>query len=419
MKKVLFLSIVPPFPNDQGNRIVTLNVLDYFVKKGYFIDAVFQCGCDEKLFQKHFNNKVKTYEVDHSPFAETFDFQTRDKIKELVKNGGFAGYNECIKKEIYNAANHFHPFAFINTEMVEIAGGLLSKNRYELIVCNYIYCLRVVKELKEKIGETRSLVITIDAASRLDEQAYEFGIDTSFRACSKEMEKECLDYADYVTAISRTEQEYFRQIGVNSEIILSEYNAYDSLTNIFTAEENFDRKRLFFGASHNPLNQKSINDFLVRCWPAIISRVPEAELIILGKIGSHINGNYKNVAVKGLVSYESLLSHMCSAAISINPVFLGTGLKIKTVEAISMGLPSVSFPAGIDGLEELEGDAFLLAEDWPDFADKCVELLRNFDRWNRMRIKSREIGKKRFSGSAVFNEFDRVLKNCKERNANG
>ena len=389
--------------------MVTLNVMDYFINKGFFIEAVFQCGFDKKLLEKHFKNKVKVHDVKNTHFAAAFDFKTRDKIKELLKTGQFDGYNESIKKEIFYAANHFHPFAYISDEMIRTTRDLLSKNHYELIVCNYIYCLKVVKELKNIIGQTKSMVITIDAISRLDEQAYNFGIDTSYRACSKEMEKECLDYADYVVAISKTEQEYFKQIGVGSEVILSEYNAYDNLENIFTEEKNFRRKRLFFGASNNPLNQKSIGEFLTRSWPAIVTRVPKAEMVVLGKIGSSITGKHKHVRVKGLVSYQKLLAHMRSSMISINPVYIGTGLKIKTVEAISMGLPSVSFPAGIDGLEELNDQAFLLAEDWHDFADKCVELLTDYDRWNRMRLNSREIGKTRFSGATVFKEFDKIL----------
>lgn len=409
MKKMLFISIVPPFPNDQGNRMVTLNVMDYFIDKGYFIEAIFQCKGDKEQFDRHFKEKVNAYETRNINFVQLFDFGTREKIKELLKTGRFTGYNEGIKREIFYAANHFHPFDFINVETVEIAKKLLSQNRFDLVICNYIYSLRVVKELKNLMGKAKSMVITIDAASKLDEQAYDFDINSSFKACSKEMEKECLDYADYVVAISKTEQDYFKQIGVTSEIILSEYNAYDSLKKIAVDEDNFYSQRLFFGASNNPLNQKGIHDFLMRCWPSIVTRVPGVELVIAGKISSYLTGNYKNVTVKGLVSYEEFLNLMGTSAISINPVYIGTGLKIKTVEAISMGLPSVSFPTGIDGLEELKEEAFLLAEDWPDFADKCVELLTDYHRWNRMRLSSREIGKRRFVGSIVFREFDRIL----------
>ena len=410
MKKVLFLSIVPPFPDNQGNRLATLHLMDHVVANGFLIDAIFQPVGDRKALAKHFNDKVNVFEVKNIDFEESYDIRARDKIKELLQTARFDGYNEEIKKEIFHAANHFHPFAYISDKMVGMARELLSKNRYELIVCNYIYCLRVVKELKEMMGRTKSLVITIDAISRLDEQAYKHGIDTSYRACGRETERECLDYADYVVAISNSERDYFRSIGVSREILLSEYNAYDTLKDISIPKENFDRKEIIFAASGNPLNKKGIAEFLTRCWPSVVSRVPEAKLIVLGGASQAVPSDYKNVIIKGMVSRDELIRQMAGAALSINPVYMGTGLKIKTVEAISIGLPTVSFHAGIDGLEDLKDRAFLWAEDWIDFADKCVTLLRDSDTWNRLRTQAREAGEKRFSGTVVFKEIDRVLK---------
>jgi glycosyltransferase involved in cell wall biosynthesis len=409
VKKVLFLSIVPPFPNNQGNRLVTLNVMDHLVNNGCRIDAVFQTGGDRKSFEKHFHNKVNVYEVKNINFEERFDIQTRNKIKDLLKTARFDGYNEGIKKEIFYAANHFHPFAYIGDEMVKTARELLAKNHYELILCNYIYCLRVVKELKEMTAQTKRMVITIDAISRLDEQAYTFGIDTSYRACSREMERECLEYADYVVAISQSEREYFKNIGVTREIILSEYNAYDNLKDLSIQKENFHRKEILFAASGNPLNKKCIHDFLTRSWPSVVSRIPGATLVIMGTVSQAVPGNYKNVIIKGMVSYDEYMRQMGSATISINPVYLGTGLKIKTVESISIGLPTVSFPAGIEGLEDLKGQAFLRAKDWVDFADQCVTLLTDYDKWNHMRQRAREIAAKRFSAAVVYKEIDKIL----------
>jgi glycosyltransferase involved in cell wall biosynthesis len=91
---------------------------------------------------------------------------------------------------------------------------------------------------------------------------------------------------------------------------------------------------------------------------------------------------------------------------------MGTGLKIKTVESISMGLPTVSFQAGIEGLEDLKDQAFLWAKDWVDFADQCVTLITDYDKWNQMRLKARKIAKQRFSAAVVFKEIDQILETC-------
>jgi glycosyltransferase involved in cell wall biosynthesis len=55
--------------------------------------------------------------------------------------------------------------------------------------------------------------------------------------------------------------------------------------------------------------------------------------------------------------------------IAINPVRYGAGLKIKTVEAMAHGLPLVVSTQGASGLEDLAGQAFLVADDAGAFAE--------------------------------------------------
>jgi spore maturation protein CgeB len=54
---------------------------------------------------------------------------------------------------------------------------------------------------------------------------------------------------------------------------------------------------------------------------------------------------------------------------------LGTGLKIKTIEALGLGRATVTSPAGASGLEGAAGDAFMVAHDAAEFADQVVRLL--------------------------------------------
>ena len=56
----------------------------------------------------------------------------------------------------------------------------------------------------------------------------------------------------------------------------------------------------------------------------------------------------------------------------VNPVRFGTGLKIKSVEALAMGRPLVTTRAGAAGIEEWAGKAYLLA----DSPDEFVSVIR-------------------------------------------
>jgi hypothetical protein len=59
----------------------------------------------------------------------------------------------------------------------------------------------------------------------------------------------------------------------------------------------------------------------------------------------------------------------------INPAIAGTGLKIKTVEALSQLRPVVAWPAGVEGVTPEARRFCRVATDWPEFARHVVAAL--------------------------------------------
>ena len=126
-------------------------------------------------------------------------------------------------------------------------------------------------------------------------------------------------------------------------------------------------------ASGNPMNVKGLSDFLAYCWPIICREVPDAELVVAGAVGDSVHGAPGNVRVLGRV--EDLGPLYTAARVVINPAVAGTGLKIKTVEALCHLRPVVCWPSGVDGLGD-EARAFChVAADWLGFAAHIRRLL--------------------------------------------
>jgi len=60
----------------------------------------------------------------------------------------------------------------------------------------------------------------------------------------------------------------------------------------------------------------------------------------------------------------------------VNPCLSGTGLKIKSVEALSYCKPLITTPEGAEGIADSSGQGSVVHElSDKGFADKCVELL--------------------------------------------
>jgi glycosyltransferase involved in cell wall biosynthesis len=76
-----------------------------------------------------------------------------------------------------------------------------------------------------------------------------------------------------------------------------------------------------------------------------------------------------------LGNLESLKDAYACATLVINPVKFGTGIPVKTIEALGYGKPVVATPAGIRGIERDFDGAVLVAESEDAFAEQVLGLL--------------------------------------------
>jgi hypothetical protein len=91
--------------------------------------------------------------------------------------------------------------------------------------------------------------------------------------------------------------------------------------------------RILFIASGNPRNCKGLTDFVRLAWPRIRRRVPDAELVVAGAVAAAVAGRLvPGLRVAGAVQDVAPLYR--EAALVINPVVAGTGVKVKTLEAL-------------------------------------------------------------------------------------
>jgi glycosyltransferase involved in cell wall biosynthesis len=69
-------------------------------------------------------------------------------------------------------------------------------------------------------------------------------------------------------------------------------------------------------------------------------------------------------------------SEIASAAVCVVPLRMGSGTRLKILESAAMAKPIVSTRLGAEGLEFLDGQEIVLADEPAAFADAVVSLLR-------------------------------------------
>jgi hypothetical protein len=92
----------------------------------------------------------------------------------------------------------------------------------------------------------------------------------------------------------------------------------------------------------------------------------------------------------------------------INPSVAGTGLKIKTVEALSHLRRVVTWPNGVDGLSPALAALCRTVQDWYSFSEQLVEILTS-DAASAFSPADRELLSREAAPDVVYAELGRVI----------
>lgn len=91
--------------------------------------------------------------------------------------------------------------------------------------------------------------------------------------------------------------------------------------------------------------------------------------------------------------------------VAINPARWGSGLKIKSVEALGNGVPLVTTAEGARGIAELDGQALLIADDPQAFAEACRRLVGDPALRGRLGAAGHAYARAHLSPEACFGDF--------------
>jgi glycosyltransferase involved in cell wall biosynthesis len=136
------------------------------------------------------------------------------------------------------------------------------------------------------------------------------------------------------------------------------------------------------------------------CSLAIVGRSPDAEIQQLAQKDNRIR-------VTGTV--PDVRSYLWESAVSIVPLRIGGGTRLKIYEAMAAKVPVVSTTVGAEGLDVHNGENIWVADSPVEFADRCLELLKDKDRRRSMTQAALEMIASRYSWEVVSRKFEELL----------
>lgn len=170
------------------------------------------------------------------------------------------------------------------------------------------------------------------------------------------------------------------------------------------------KRLLFLGSLFYEPNVDGIRWFCQEIFPLLRQQLPDVALDIVGSGGEKLKLEGAGITVHGFV--KDIEPFIANAAGLVVPLRIGSGTRIKILEAWAKGLPVISTRRGAEGLETRDGETLRLADSTHDFVRACAELVHSPADAQRMAQNGFEYGRARFDWSTIYPHVQAVVSEC-------
>ena len=403
-KKILVVSPTPTHPAIAGNRKRIFTMLKALQQMGCEITFLL----DDQEGSGGHTSAVTGYdemkrEWDHYYRVQDFEFPQSEPGPMTLQLFQAAG--AVLKKYFYFLYEFISPL-WMNLRMRlhrEIDSGQVLDRRAGSIDCRYNSRLSRVLEklydsdhydamLVEYVFMSRALlgfpgspkvIDTHDVFSGRTERLKKRKVKNTFFNASPREEGRGLDRADTVIAIQDEESEFFRSISSSEVITVGHLTPYLG-TGVYSGE---GKSVLFVGAG-NVENIEGLNHFVEAVFAPLLEAGSSCRLYVAGNVGKFLQHSMKEITCLGEV--DDLADAYRLADVTVSPINVGTGLKIKIIESFAYGVPVIGTAHSMIGVPEIFKDCYAAVESEMEFQESLKSLLDDPVGLQRMHQSCRE-----------------------------
>jgi len=207
----------------------------------------------------------------------------------------------------------------------------------------------------------------------------------------KSVEIERCGQADLVLVTSERERVLLKSMLPRSLIKVVPNGVDIEAFNGSSPEQEIAGQIIFTGTMHYYPNVDAVLFFAQRCWPLIRAQVPDATWKIVGHDPSpevQRLAGLPGVTVTG--SVPDVWPYLAKSTVVIAPLQVGSGTRLKILEALAMQKAVVSTSVGCEGLSVVPGKHLIVADQPEAFAQAVIAFLQNPE----MRITYGDAGRK-------------------------
>jgi glycosyltransferase involved in cell wall biosynthesis len=178
--------------------------------------------------------------------------------------------------------------------------------------------------------------------------------------------------------------------------------------------EDTEKKLMYVGFLGWEPNVQGLLWFIEQVWPRLLARHPDLRFYIVGKnpdqrlresVAAH-----PGITLTGYVA--DLDSVYRDSRVSVAPLLFGSGMKVKVLDAMARGIPTVTTSVGAEGIDLEDGKQLLVEDDPQRMAERIDRLLQDRELWERLQTGSRQLIRERYTWGRLFASMHAEMERC-------
>ncbi len=383
--KIFYICPRIPFPLNDGGAIAMYNMIKGFAQLKHHLTLF--CFNTSKHFVKA--EDLPQEFKDFGPLISVFvpnHIKAKDALVNLFSN------------------EPYHMSRFVNSEVSAALNEHLKENNYDIIHFDglqtsvYIDQIRTICRNTPCVLRQHNVEHLIWKRVSKESAPLKSGYLKMQSARLEKYELATIKKFDALVPISEIDAQFFAEQGVNNQFVSETGVDFDRWpeTSVHIEEDSL----FHIGSLDWMPNQEGVKWFVERVWPKLIKQLPEIKFYIAGKHIPDWIRDYDtidNVFVVGEV--ESAFDFMSSKWCMVVPLNSGSGMRIKVIEGMAAKKAIVSTSVGVEGIDCINEQHFMLAKDEDQFVNAIVKLKNNKPLSVKLGQQAREYVKQQFSNT--------------------
>lgn len=419
MTKLLMISMVYPYPEDNGKKVVVSGMLEYFMDTlGQENIHLVVLGQQEIPYREGLKAIGLPKPGTKVQLMNLFYFTLLTRKKSIQES---MLYSPKIKKRLEQIIAEVDPDLIVY-DTIRVAQYFEDKKSFgkkhilyldDLFSVRYEKMLRVLKDypnlqlnpLGNFANKVPSFFKSLLKISVIQKYVLYF-------------EKNIIRKREISTV-----RWFNKSLLINQEevALLRKISCYDSIYSVkplLKQRKPLTKRRfagnpvfVFIGDLRVPHNRISIEMFIRSQMDSIISKIPNVMLKIIGKNPDQelieLAKKYAgNLSIEGYVeNLENILSEACAMII---PLLFGSGMKLKTIEALASGIPVISTDFGVEGIGGNNQTHYVIENDFNNYPILMKELC-DITINNRLSQSAMDFYKANYSREIIYQEYEHTF----------